>query len=96
MRIDHVLATPEFTFTKCWVGPDVGSDHLPLLAEVILPNPADQAGPAAAPTEASPSAATPGAVTPPPLTPTSVTPSAVAPPVSASPDASRSTKTQER
>jgi vancomycin resistance protein VanJ len=37
VRIDHVMATPEFTFTRCWVGPDLGSDHLPLLAEVIIP-----------------------------------------------------------
>jgi vancomycin resistance protein VanJ len=37
MRIDHILATSEFTFTRCWVGPDLGSDHLPLLAEVIIP-----------------------------------------------------------
>jgi vancomycin resistance protein VanJ len=34
--IDHVLASAEWTFTHCWVGPDVGSDHLPLLAEVVL------------------------------------------------------------
>jgi endonuclease/exonuclease/phosphatase (EEP) superfamily protein YafD len=34
--IDHILGGPEWTFTHCWVGPDVGSDHLPLLAEVVL------------------------------------------------------------
>ncbi len=33
--IDHVLASSEWTFTRCWVGPDVGSDHLPLIAEVV-------------------------------------------------------------
>ena len=36
-RIDHILASPEWVITRCWVGPDLGSDHLPLLAEAILP-----------------------------------------------------------
>jgi endonuclease/exonuclease/phosphatase (EEP) superfamily protein YafD len=36
-RIDHILASPEWVFTRCWVGPDVGSDHLPLIAEAVLP-----------------------------------------------------------
>jgi endonuclease/exonuclease/phosphatase (EEP) superfamily protein YafD len=36
-RIDHILASPEWRFTRCWVGPDVGSDHLPLIAEAVLP-----------------------------------------------------------
>jgi endonuclease/exonuclease/phosphatase (EEP) superfamily protein YafD len=36
-RIDHLLASPEWVFTRCWVGPDVGSDHLPLIAEAVLP-----------------------------------------------------------
>ena len=39
-RIDHILASPEWVFTRCWVGPDVGSDHLPLIAEAVLPAPA--------------------------------------------------------
>jgi endonuclease/exonuclease/phosphatase (EEP) superfamily protein YafD len=39
IRIDHILASPEWVFTRCWVGPDLGSDHLPLLAEVDLPSP---------------------------------------------------------
>ncbi len=34
--IDHILATPEWQFTRCWIGPNVGSDHLPVLAEVVL------------------------------------------------------------
>lgn len=38
-RIDHILASPQWAFTRCWVGPDLGSDHLPLLAEVSLPAP---------------------------------------------------------
>jgi endonuclease/exonuclease/phosphatase family metal-dependent hydrolase len=40
IRIDHLLASPHWTITRCWVGPDVGSDHLPLIAEVILSDPA--------------------------------------------------------
>ena len=35
-RIDHLLAGPGWRFTRCWVGPDLGSDHLPLIAEVAL------------------------------------------------------------
>jgi len=31
--IDHALATGEFTPTACLVGPDLGSDHRPLVAE---------------------------------------------------------------
>jgi vancomycin resistance protein VanJ len=33
-RIDHVLSTPPWRFVRAWVGPDVGSDHLPLVAEL--------------------------------------------------------------
>jgi endonuclease/exonuclease/phosphatase (EEP) superfamily protein YafD len=40
-RIDHILASPEWVFTRCWVGPDVGSDHLPLIAEAVLPAPSE-------------------------------------------------------
>jgi endonuclease/exonuclease/phosphatase (EEP) superfamily protein YafD len=36
-RIDHILSSPEWVFTRCWVGPDVGSDHLPLIAEAVVP-----------------------------------------------------------
>jgi vancomycin resistance protein VanJ len=36
-RIDHILASPEWVFTRCRVGPDLGSDHLPLIAEAVLP-----------------------------------------------------------
>lgn len=35
-RIDHVLANDQWRFARCWVGPDVGSDHLPLIADVYL------------------------------------------------------------
>jgi endonuclease/exonuclease/phosphatase (EEP) superfamily protein YafD len=43
-RIDHILGSPEWQFTRCWVGPDVGSDHLPLVAEAVLPAPRATAG----------------------------------------------------
>lgn len=38
-RIDHVLANDDWQFARCWVGPDVGSDHLPLIADVYLRRP---------------------------------------------------------
>jgi endonuclease/exonuclease/phosphatase family metal-dependent hydrolase len=34
VRIDHILAGPGWRFRRCWVGPDVKSDHLPLIADV--------------------------------------------------------------
>jgi endonuclease/exonuclease/phosphatase (EEP) superfamily protein YafD len=34
MRIDHILSTADWQPRRCWVGPDVGSDHLPLIAEL--------------------------------------------------------------
>ncbi|WP_182870602.1 endonuclease/exonuclease/phosphatase family protein [Rhodopirellula sp. JC639] len=34
LRIDHVLTDDHSTPLKCWVGPDLGSDHLPLFAEI--------------------------------------------------------------
>ena len=34
LRIDHILANRYGTFTFCRVGPEVGSDHLPVIAEV--------------------------------------------------------------
>jgi endonuclease/exonuclease/phosphatase (EEP) superfamily protein YafD len=33
LRIDHVLTGPGWQPQGCWVGPDVGSDHLPVIAE---------------------------------------------------------------
>jgi endonuclease/exonuclease/phosphatase (EEP) superfamily protein YafD len=36
IRIDHILTGPGWQCRRCWVGPDVGSDHLPLLAELSL------------------------------------------------------------
>jgi len=35
--IDHILVSPEWDVRHSWVGPDVGSDHLPLLTTVVLP-----------------------------------------------------------
>jgi endonuclease/exonuclease/phosphatase (EEP) superfamily protein YafD len=33
-RIDHILHGPEWRARRSWVGPDVGSDHRPLFAEL--------------------------------------------------------------
>jgi endonuclease/exonuclease/phosphatase (EEP) superfamily protein YafD len=35
VRIDHVLTGPHWQTRRCWVGPDVGSDHLPLVADLV-------------------------------------------------------------
>jgi endonuclease/exonuclease/phosphatase (EEP) superfamily protein YafD len=35
--IDHVLVSPHWAVTSCAVGPPVGSDHLPVIAEIVLP-----------------------------------------------------------
>lgn len=34
IRIDHVLAGRQWRVERCWIGPDVGSDHRPLFAEL--------------------------------------------------------------
>jgi vancomycin resistance protein VanJ len=34
IRIDHILCTAALHPCRCWVGPDVGSDHLPLVADL--------------------------------------------------------------
>ncbi len=36
-RVDHILSTADFQFSTCHVGPDVGSDHLPVVAKVRTP-----------------------------------------------------------
>jgi len=36
LRIDHVLTSPGASPRRSWLGPDIGSDHLPLLAEIAL------------------------------------------------------------
>jgi vancomycin resistance protein VanJ len=47
VRIDHILAGPEWFVTRCRVAPDFGSDHLPLTCEVVLPAPLPAIAPAA-------------------------------------------------
>ena len=34
VRIDHVLSGPSWAPARAWVGPDLGSDHLPVIAEL--------------------------------------------------------------
>ncbi len=33
-RIDHILTRGRWHPLRCWVGPDTGSDHRPVLADV--------------------------------------------------------------
>ncbi len=35
LRIDHILADEHWQPVDCWVGPDIGSDHLPLIADLV-------------------------------------------------------------
>lgn len=35
VRIDHVLTGPGWRCRRCWVGLDVGSDHLPVIADLV-------------------------------------------------------------
>jgi endonuclease/exonuclease/phosphatase (EEP) superfamily protein YafD len=35
VRIDHVLGGPGWHCRRCWVGPDVGSDHRPVIADMV-------------------------------------------------------------
>jgi len=41
-RIDHVLSGPGWRPRRCWVGPDVGSDHRPLIADLCWEGSADE------------------------------------------------------
>jgi endonuclease/exonuclease/phosphatase (EEP) superfamily protein YafD len=34
IRIDHILAGPGWRCRRCWVGPDIGSDHRPVVADL--------------------------------------------------------------
>lgn len=43
--IDHILATPQLEVMRRWALPNLASDHLPMAAEIALPEPA-QAQPA--------------------------------------------------
>jgi vancomycin resistance protein VanJ len=36
VRIDHVLGGPGWRCRRCWVAPDIGSDHRPVIAEMVL------------------------------------------------------------
>jgi vancomycin resistance protein VanJ len=36
MRIDHILARPSWRPIRCWVGPEAGSPHRPLLADLMF------------------------------------------------------------
>lgn len=36
IRIDHVLANPSWEVLHCWLGPDIGSPHHPLVADLML------------------------------------------------------------
>jgi endonuclease/exonuclease/phosphatase (EEP) superfamily protein YafD len=35
VRIDHVLTSPGWRCERCWVGPDVGSPHRPVVADLV-------------------------------------------------------------
>jgi vancomycin resistance protein VanJ len=39
LRIDHILAGSGWHCRRCWVGPNVGSAHRPVLAELAWPGP---------------------------------------------------------
>ena len=41
--IDHCLQTADVKVNRFWTGPDLGSDHLPILVECILPRVTTQA-----------------------------------------------------
>ncbi|HBO45279.1 MAG TPA: hypothetical protein DD670_15390 [Planctomycetaceae bacterium] len=38
-RIDHILMRSDWWPRRCWVGPDMGSDHLPVVADLIRVTP---------------------------------------------------------
>jgi endonuclease/exonuclease/phosphatase family metal-dependent hydrolase len=43
VRIDHILVGASGRASRCWVGPDVGSPHRPVIADIVWlsPNPSD-------------------------------------------------------
>jgi vancomycin resistance protein VanJ len=41
VRIDHQLAGPGWRCQKCWVGPEVGSPHRPVIADWIWKDPSE-------------------------------------------------------
>jgi endonuclease/exonuclease/phosphatase family metal-dependent hydrolase len=42
VRIDHVLTGPNWHCRSCWLGADIGSDHLPLIADLVWDSHCDQ------------------------------------------------------
>lgn len=36
LRLEHILGDPRWRFSSAWVGPDLGSDHRPLIADAVL------------------------------------------------------------
>jgi endonuclease/exonuclease/phosphatase family metal-dependent hydrolase len=41
IRIDHILSGPGWRCRQCWVGPEVGSDHRPVIADLEWIEPKD-------------------------------------------------------
>ena len=41
ITIDHCLVSPDIEVKQRLVGPDVGSDHLPVIVDLLLETPAD-------------------------------------------------------
>lgn len=39
MRIDHIMVSNGFTTTRCWAGTGEGSDHRPVIADLVLKSP---------------------------------------------------------
>ncbi|MBA2682020.1 MAG: endonuclease/exonuclease/phosphatase family protein, partial [Ktedonobacteraceae bacterium] len=37
VRIDHILASRQWQFSNCWVGNEIGSEHCPVIADLVLP-----------------------------------------------------------
>ncbi|PCI47755.1 MAG: hypothetical protein COB51_05625 [Moraxellaceae bacterium] len=37
VRIDHILTSPNITVHQAWVGPDLGGDHRPVIADIAFP-----------------------------------------------------------
>lgn len=37
VRIDHILASRQWQFENCWVGNEIGSEHCPVIADLVLP-----------------------------------------------------------
>jgi vancomycin resistance protein VanJ len=37
VRIDHIMASHHWQFEHCWVGNETGSEHCPVIADLVLP-----------------------------------------------------------